>query len=124
MGNEGGSSGVSTFIAFLTGALAGAAIGLLLAPAAGHETRKRIRDTSLKAKEGVEDAAQKAIELTTVSVHKYLDRGMEQIHDTAQNLKAAVEAGRNAYMDKKEEIDNHLSQNAEETEPKDNEDAV
>ena len=124
MGNKGRSDGVSTFFAFLIGAVAGAAVGLLLAPAAGHETRKRIRDTSVKAKAGVEDVAQKTINTAKESTHKYFDLGKEQVNNTAQNLKAAVEAGKKAYKDKKEEIDSDLSQTGTTTEPDRNDDAA
>ncbi len=124
MGDEGRSSGVSTFFAFLLGTLTGACLGLLLAPAAGHETRKWIRDTSVATKNRAEGFAHKAVETASESAHKYLDLGKDQIHDTAQNLKAAVEAGKKAYGVKKEEIDSDLAQTGETTEPNGNDDAV
>ncbi|MDE0504569.1 MAG: YtxH domain-containing protein [Candidatus Poribacteria bacterium] len=124
MGNEGQSSGVSTVLAFLIGAVAGACLGLLTAPAAGHETRKWIRDTSVATKNRAEGFAHKAVETASESAHKYLDLGKDQIHDTAQNLKAAVEAGKKAYRDKKEEIDSDFAQTGETTEPNDNDDAA
>ena len=124
MGNEGRNSGVSTFFAFLIGGIAGACLGLLLAPAAGHETRKWIRDTSVTTKERAENAVHKAVETAREGTRKCANLGKGQIRDTAQNLKAAVEAGTRAYKDKKEEIDNDLSQTGETTEPKDNDDAA
>jgi len=45
--------GGATFAAFMLGALAGAAIALLYAPAAGDETRRKLAE---KAREGREQA--------------------------------------------------------------------
>ncbi len=41
---RGGSDGWTLFLAFLGGALVGGAAGVLLAPASGAETRRRIRE--------------------------------------------------------------------------------
>ncbi|MDE0297571.1 MAG: YtxH domain-containing protein [Candidatus Poribacteria bacterium] len=124
MGDEGRSSGAFTFFAFLLGTLTGACLGLLLAPAAGHETRKWIRDTSVATKNRAEDFAQNTVQTGSEAVHKYVNLGKEQIHDTAQNLRAAVEAGKKAYGDKREEIDSDLSHSGEETAPDDGDDAA
>jgi len=70
------------FVAFGVGALVGAAGALLLAPAAGEESRRRIeqltQDTAGKAREGVESLGK-----------TFADQG--------KRLKHAFEEGRAAY---------------------------
>lgn len=56
MADNGGSGAGTILLAFLVGAVAGAAVALLYAPAAGRETREFLSD---KAREG----ARKATEL-------------------------------------------------------------
>jgi gas vesicle protein len=57
MSNHGSSSG-SVFLAFAVGALVGAAVALLYAPASGDETRRKL---ARKAREG-RDAMESAVE--------------------------------------------------------------
>jgi gas vesicle protein len=64
MGNEGKSSVVEVAVSFLIGAAAGFVAGILLAPASGKETRKKIGEEinkgTEKAKEGIEKIAHEA----------------------------------------------------------------
>lgn len=75
------SSG-TVLLAFTLGAVAGAAIALLYAPATGEETRRKLAE---KAREGRERAGQFARE------------GREFIDRQRENLASAVERGREAY---------------------------
>ena len=52
--SDNGSSAGSVILAFAVGALAGAAIALLYAPASGEETRRKLGD---KAREGRDSLA-------------------------------------------------------------------
>ncbi len=77
-----GSSAGSVLVAFALGALAGAAVALLYAPAPGEETRRRLAD---RAREGRERA-------------KGLARdGREFVQRQRDNLGAAVEHGRETF---------------------------
>ena len=69
-------------VAFAVGAIAGAAVALLFAPATGEETRRRLVD---KAREGRERAEGLARE------------GREYLNRQRDNLSAAVERGRDAF---------------------------
>lgn len=81
MSNNGNSVG-SVLVAFGLGALAGATIALLFAPASGEETRKKIAE---KAREGREKAETLARE------------GREFLHRQRENISAAVERGRETF---------------------------
>ena len=78
----------SVLMAFVLGAAAGAAIALLYAPAAGEETRRRIKD---KARDGRERA-----EALARDGRDYLSRQRE-------NLGAAVDRGREAFDEARKE---------------------
>jgi gas vesicle protein len=69
-------------LAFLVGAVAGAAVALLYAPAAGKETRDLLSE---KAREGRERAAEAA------------EKGREIVSRGRQSVATAIERGREAY---------------------------
>jgi gas vesicle protein len=69
-------------VAFALGAVAGAAIALLYAPATGEETRRKLAE---RARAGRERAEQLARE------------GREFMNRQRENLATAVERGREAY---------------------------
>jgi gas vesicle protein len=80
--NENGNAGV-IMMAFLLGAIAGAATALLWAPQSGEETRRLIAD---RAREGKEKAAEAA------------QRSREFIERQREHLAGAVERGKEAYQ--------------------------
>ena len=57
------SSTGSVLLAFAVGALAGAAIALLYAPAAGEETRRKLAQKAREGREGLAAAVQKGKEV-------------------------------------------------------------
>jgi gas vesicle protein len=77
-----GNSGAGVVLAFALGALAGAAVALLYAPASGEETRRKLAE---KAREGRDRAETIARE------------GREFINRQRDNLTSAVERGREAF---------------------------
>ena len=87
MSNNNGSSGM-VMMAFALGALAGAAVALLYAPATGEETRRVIKD---KARAGRDKAEAVARE------------GREFLSRQRENLGAAVERGREAFDEARKE---------------------
>lgn len=82
------SSAGPVVLAFVLGAVAGAAVALLYAPAPGEETRQRIKD---KAREGREKAEAVARE------------GREFLARQRDNLGAAVDRGREAFEQARKE---------------------
>jgi gas vesicle protein len=80
-------------LAFLLGGMVGAGLSLLLAPQAGTETRKRIREFADDVKEKATDYAGQAKEKVISNVDKA--KGMYEEKKSA--LTAAIEAGKEAY---------------------------
>ena len=76
-------SGGTVLVAFLAGAVAGAAVALLYAPAAGEETRQFLTD---KARASRERALQAARD------------GRETLKRQKAQIATAIERGRDAYV--------------------------
>jgi gas vesicle protein len=72
----------TVIVAFVLGALTGAAVALLLAPASGEETRRLLTE---KAKEGRDKASDAA------------RQGREFLNRQRDTLSSAIDRGREAY---------------------------
>ena len=83
MARDEGAGAGSVLLAFLLGAVSGAAVALLYAPATGRETREYLGE---RAREGRERATVLA------------DRGREIINEGRDTLATAIERGREAYQ--------------------------
>ena len=73
----------NVLLAFLLGAVSGAAVALLYAPASGRETREYLGE---RAREGRERAAEVAA------------KGREIVAQGRETLATAIERGRDAYQ--------------------------
>jgi gas vesicle protein len=80
--NDGAGAG-SILLAFLLGAVSGAAVALLYAPAPGNETRDLLSEKAREARERAAEAA---------------ERGREVINEGRDTLVNAVERGREAFQ--------------------------
>jgi gas vesicle protein len=85
---DNGSSAGTVLVAFVLGAVAGAAVALLYAPVAGEETRRRLAE---KARDGRDKAAELARE------------GREFFERRREDLSAAVERGREVFEQTRKE---------------------
>ena len=83
------SSG-SVMVAFVLGALTGAAVALLFAPATGEETREFLGQKAREGKDKARDA---------------MDQGREYYSRNRENLVTAVERGREAFQQARERGD-------------------
>lgn len=79
--DDGGAAG-TIVVTFVLGALAGAAIALLLAPASGEETRRVLSEKAKEGKEKASDAAR---------------QGREFINRQREHIATAIDRGRDAY---------------------------
>jgi len=80
----------SLMVAFVIGALTGAAVALLYAPATGEETRELLAQ---KAREGKAKA------------REAVDQGRDYYRNQRENLVTAVERGREAFQQARERGD-------------------
>ena len=83
MARDEGAGAGSVLLAFVLGAVSGAAVALLYAPTSGKETREYLGD---KAREGRERAAKAA------------DKGRELMQQGRETLSTAIDRGREAYQ--------------------------
>ena len=119
MSNDGQNNGLGMIFAFFTGFMAGAVISLLYAPSSGKETRQKIRDKSIEAKnrtvelahqtsESARQSAQHLMEQGRESVQGIVDSGKERIHEAGEQVRGAVETGRKVSADVRAKIANSI----------------
>jgi gas vesicle protein len=82
MARDEGAGAGSILLAFILGAVSGAAVALLYAPATGRETREYLGD---RAREGRARAAEA------------VERGRDAFNQGRETIAHAVERGRDAY---------------------------
>jgi gas vesicle protein len=80
----------SVMVAFVIGALTGAAVALLFAPASGEETREYLGERAREGKAKAREA---------------MDQGREYYRSQRDNLVTAVERGREAFQQARERGD-------------------
>ena len=116
MDGEKQGNGLVVLLAFLMGGLVGSLLGLLFAPMTGRETRERIRDASTDVRDRTLDTAHRARDITTERVTDLVDKGKAQVDGATESVKAAVEAGKTAFVEKKSELATILSHDKDEEE--------
>ena len=79
--DDGGAGNI--LLAFILGAVSGAALALLYAPGSGRETRERLAEKAEEARARAADAAAK---------------GREVLTQGRETLSTAIERGREAYQ--------------------------
>ena len=115
MSNNGQNNGLGMVFAFFTGFMAGAVVSLLYAPSSGKETRQKIRDTSIDAKNRTVELAHQAsssaregiqtlVEQGKENVHGIVDTSKERLHEAGEQVKSAVETGRKVSADVRSKI--------------------
>ena len=83
MARDEGAGAGTVLLAFLVGAVAGAAVALLYAPATGRETREYLGE---KAREGRDKA------------NTLAEKGREVFNEGRETLTTAIDRGREAYQ--------------------------
>ncbi len=80
---------------FLAGIGCGTVAGLLLAPRPGDATREAIRAKAQEGRQYVQDRTQHVRE----QAGQWINRGREVVNQHKENLRGAVETGRQAYSE-------------------------
>jgi gas vesicle protein len=83
MARDDGTGAGSVLLAFLLGAVSGAAVALLYAPVTGRETREYLGEKAREGRDRASDAAQK---------------GRQAINQGRETVATAIERGREAYQ--------------------------
>ena len=86
MARDNGSG--SILLAFVLGAISGAAVALLYAPAKGDETRKYLGDRAREGRERMADLA---------------ERSREMVNQGRETVNNAIDRGREAYQQARRE---------------------
>jgi len=88
MSRDDGAGAVSILLAFILGAVSGAAVALLYAPASGRETREYLGEKAGEARAKAAEAA---------------SRGRDVLNQGRETLTTAIERGREAYQQARRE---------------------
>jgi gas vesicle protein len=83
MARDEGAGAASVLLAFILGAVSGAAVALLYAPATGRQTREYLGERAAEAREKAAEAAAK---------------GRDALNQGRDTLNTAIERGREAYQ--------------------------
>ncbi|HYE24945.1 MAG TPA: YtxH domain-containing protein [Clostridia bacterium] len=97
MADDNGSSGL---LWFLAGLGIGAAVGVLYAPKSGRETREAILNYAEEGRELVRDRAREYRE----QAQDLYERSRETFSQQKDQIRSAVEAGRQAYREATQEV--------------------
>jgi gas vesicle protein len=89
----------SILLAFILGAVSGAAVALLYAPASGRDTREYLGDRAAEARARAAEAAAKGREALTDAATK----GRDALNQGRETLNTAIERGREAYQQARRE---------------------
>lgn len=99
MRDEGLGSG-SVLLAFLLGGVVGAGLAFLVAPQSGEETRRRIKGLADEIKDKTNDYINEARDKATTAA----DESRGYYDEKKSLIKAAIEAGKDAYEKEKEKF--------------------
>ena len=91
---DSGESAANTIAAFVLGAVTGAAVAILMAPASGEDVRRQLGDKAREARDRANEAARQARERATEAARQ----GREFVDRQKEHITAAVERGRDAYQ--------------------------
>lgn len=99
----------NSFSSFITGAVLGAAAGLLLAPRSGEETRRILKEESQNLKESTLQAIQENKDKALDSIANAYQQADQLLEETNLRLKQLREITENTLDDQKEVLKKGVS---------------
>ena len=94
MARDEGTGPGNILLAFILGAVSGAAVALLYAPASGRETREYLGDRAAEARAKAAEAAAKGRD----ALNDAATKGRDAVNQGRETLTTAIERGREAYQ--------------------------
>ena len=94
MARDEGAGAGSILLAFILGAVSGAAVALLYAPASGRDTREYLGDRAADARAKAAEAAAKGRD----ALNDAATKGRDALNQGRETLTTAIERGREAYQ--------------------------
>ena len=94
MARDEGAGPASILLAFILGAVSGAALALLYAPASGRETRDYLGERAAEARAKAAEAAAKGRD----ALNDAATKGRDAVNQGRETLTTAIERGREAYQ--------------------------
>lgn len=88
-----------TILAFMLGAIAGAAAGVLLAPEPGRKTRRRLADWLEELKEEGEDFLEEQKDVLAKTIETTKESLADELETKKRAVEAALKAGKKAYRE-------------------------
>lgn len=83
-------------LAFLSGAIGGMIVGILLAPRSGEETRRELKSQARRTEEDIIEKAKEA----RAALDEVIERGKHFVAEKRADVEAAVTAGKEAMKEK------------------------
>ncbi len=109
--NNGGNVAGAAILGVMVGGVLGALAGLLLAPASGRETRRRIADTSADARDRtldfIDESRERMADLVDESrsrVTNLVQDGKEELAEAASGIRGIIDEGKEAYRTRRSEL--------------------
>jgi gas vesicle protein len=99
------------FAAFITGALIGAGVSLLLAPQSGAQSRELLRDYAARVKDEIDEALEygvQALDDAKDRSEEVVEKGKESLRETSEQVKGIAERGKKNVQEAKDLAEQHL----------------
>lgn len=93
------STGGTGWSAFITGALIGAGVALVLAPQRGAELRGMLSDYANRAKDDLMDEAEERWDTAVERGKDYYDKGEEAVREAGRSARQFAQQGHEAVKD-------------------------
>jgi gas vesicle protein len=99
------------FAAFITGALVGAGVALLLAPQSGAKSREFLRDYAARMKDEIDEALEygvQALDSAKDRGEEIINTGKKSLREASDQVTGRAERGKKSVQEAKDLAEQHL----------------